>query len=202
MKKNLIIKQDGYKECGAACLLSIIRYYKGNIPINKLVELTCTNKEGTTFYNIKDTAEKIGLEAEGFKITNKDFSSLKKIKLPSICQIINNNYTHFIVIYEIKKESVVIMDPAIGMKEEKINEFINKWTGYVLIFSKKNEIPNINEEKYLNKIIKETILKNKSIVLNIIIISIIYTIFSCIYTMYFQIIIDNTLYNLSNKLQA
>ena len=201
MKKNLIIKQDGYKECGAACLLSIIRYYKGNIPINKLIELTCTNKEGTTFYNIKDTAEKIGLEAEGFKITNKDFSSLKKIKLPSICQIINNNYTHFIVIYEIKKESVVIMDPAIGMKEEKINEFINKWTGYVLIFSKKNEIPNINEEKYLNKIIKETIMKNKSIVLNIIIISIIYTIFSCIYTMYFQIIIDNTLYNLSNKLQ-
>ncbi len=201
MKKNLIIKQDGYKECGAACLLSIIRYYKGNISINKLVELTCTNKEGTTFYNIKDTAEKIGLEAEGFKITNKDFSSLKKIKLPSICQIINNNFTHFVVIYEIKKESVVIMDPAIGMKEEKINEFINKWTGYVLIFSKKNEIPNINEEKYLNKIIKETIIKNKSIVLNIIIISIIYTIFSCIYTMYFQIIIDNTLYNLSNKLQ-
>ena len=48
MKKKLIIKQDGYKECGAACLLSIIRYYKGNISINKLIELTCTNKEGTT----------------------------------------------------------------------------------------------------------------------------------------------------------
>ena len=27
MNKKLVVKQDGYKECGAACLLSIIRYY-------------------------------------------------------------------------------------------------------------------------------------------------------------------------------
>ena len=47
MKKNLIVKQDGYKECGAASLLSIIRYYKGNISINKLVSLTKTDKYGT-----------------------------------------------------------------------------------------------------------------------------------------------------------
>ena len=36
MKKNLIVKQDGIKECGAASLLSFIRYYLGNISINKL----------------------------------------------------------------------------------------------------------------------------------------------------------------------
>ena len=40
MKKNLIVLQDGYKECGAASLLSIIHYYKGSISMARLVELT------------------------------------------------------------------------------------------------------------------------------------------------------------------
>ena len=40
MKKSLIVRQDGYKECGAASLLSIVRYYGGNISINKLETLS------------------------------------------------------------------------------------------------------------------------------------------------------------------
>ena len=200
MKKNLIVKQEGYKECGAACLLSIIKYYNGYIKINKLVELTCTNKEGTTFYNLKKASENIGLEAKGYKFNNKEYTSLDKIKTPSICQIINYNYLHFIVIYSIKKNIIIIMDPACGFKKITKEEFLKEWTGYILTFNKKSEIPIIKEEKYLNKIIKETIIKNKSIVLNIIIISIIFTIFSSIYTIYFQIILDNLIYKTTNIL--
>ena len=59
MKKHLIVKQDGYKECGAASLLSIIRYYNGNIPINKLIEMTNTDKTGTNFYYLINAANKI-----------------------------------------------------------------------------------------------------------------------------------------------
>ena len=63
MKKNLVVKQDGYKECGVACLLSIIRYYGGNIPISMLLELTNTTKEGTTFLNLKNTAFLISFQS-------------------------------------------------------------------------------------------------------------------------------------------
>ena len=86
MKKNLIVLQDGYKECGAASLLSIIRYYGGNISINKLVSLTKTDKFGTDLYNIKQAAECLGLEAIGYKVEN--INSLKKEKKPFICQIV------------------------------------------------------------------------------------------------------------------
>ncbi len=191
MVKKIIVKQDGYKECGAACLLSIIRYYGGNISINKLVELTCTNKEGTSFYNLKQAALKIGLDAKGFKITNNKLHLLKKMNAPSICQIINNNYTHFVVIYNINKQKITIMDPASGIKKIKIDSFFKSWTGYILIFNKRTELPYFKEEKYLSKVIAKTIIKNKSIVLNIIIISILFTMFSCIYAFYFQTIIDN-----------
>ena len=89
MKKRLIVRQDGYKECGAASLLSIIRYYGGNISIIKLVNLTKTNKDGTNFYNIKNAAEIIGLEAIGYKLDEVD--KLYQLKTPFMCQVIEKN---------------------------------------------------------------------------------------------------------------
>lgn len=133
MKKHLIVKQDGYKECGAASLLSIIRYYKGNISINKLIEITHTDKTGTNFYYLKEAASKIGLEAIGYKIEQID--NLSEIKKPFICQLINQNYEHFVVIYSIKKNKILMMDPAVGERTITLEEFQKIWTGYILIFS-------------------------------------------------------------------
>ena len=201
MNKKLIVKQDGCKECGAACLLSIIKYYKGSISINRLLELTHTDKNGTSFYNLKEASSKLGLEAIGFKVINKDLTSIiNQLKMPSICQLINDNYEHFVVLYQIKNNKVIIMDPAVGFRTIKIDNFISMWTGYIMIFSKTKEIPYIKDEKYLNRIIIDTLIKNKSIVLNIILLSIIFTIISCIYAMYFQIVIDNIIDTNKNNL--
>lgn len=191
MNKKLVVKQDGYKECGAACLLSIIRYYGGNISINKLLDLTNTSKTGTTFFNLKDASSKLGLDATGFKIedTNKK-ESLQKINMPSICQIVENNYEHFIVIYKVKKEKILIMDPARGYRTIKNDEFFRIWTGYIMTFVKTTQLPYLSDEKYLNKLIIELLIKNKGIVLNIVILSIIFTIISSIYAMYSGFIID------------
>ena len=59
MNKRLIVLQDGNKDCGNAALLSIIRFYGGDIPISKLVEMNNTTKEGTNFLNLKYTALQI-----------------------------------------------------------------------------------------------------------------------------------------------
>ena len=53
MKKKIpIVKQEGIKDCGTACLLSIIKYYSGNISMERLRELTKTSKIGTTAYHL------------------------------------------------------------------------------------------------------------------------------------------------------
>ena len=193
MKKNLIIKQDGYKECGAASLLSVIRYYGGNISINKLVDLTKTNKFGTNLYNIKHAAEVIGLEAIGYEIN--DIKSLKEIKCPFICQIIEKNYEHFIVVYKVKKNKLEIMDPANGKNIITIDEFTKKWTNYIMVFNPIKKLISYKETKYINKIIIDTLLKNKGIVFDIFMLSIIYTIVSFVYTYYFQTVLDITTYD-------
>lgn len=82
MKKKLIIKQDGFKDCGAACLLSIIRYYGGDIAKGRLIELVKTTKDGTSFYNISLAASHLGFAAKGFKVDEID--KIKEVNLPFI----------------------------------------------------------------------------------------------------------------------
>lgn len=198
MKKNLIVLQDGYKECGAASLLSIIHYYKGSISMAKLVKLTNTNKEGTNFYQLKQAAEKLGFNANGYKTNN--YNTLQEIETPFIIQIIDKNYEHFCVVYTMKKNKVVVMDPAIGQREILIEEFNNVWTGYILILRPIKKIETYQETKYLNTIIKEILIKNKSMIFTILFLSLFYTIFSCICSFYLQFIIDFILESTKNNL--
>ena len=191
MKRNLIVKQNGFKECGAASLLSIIRYYGGNISINKLVEMSHTDKSGTNFYCLKETASQIGLDAVGYKVDN--INNLLELKFPILCQLINNNYEHFVVIYSIKKNKVIMMDPAVGEKIITLEELNKMWTGYIMIFSPIKKLVFYQDKKYLNSVIIEILNSNKSIVIYILILSIIFTFTSVVYALYFQVVLDYVL---------
>ena len=190
MKKNIVI-QDGIKECGAACLLSIIKYYGGNVSLERLLELTKTTKEGTNFYNLKEAAIEIGLNGEGYKLDSID--KLSEIENPFISQIVINNYHHFVVVYKIKNNKITIMDPAKGMQKISLDEFNNMWTGYILILEPFKKLPIYDENNYIFSILKNIIFNNKKIILNLISLSLVVTLFTCFYGYYFKIIIDKTL---------
>jgi len=195
MKKTKVL-QDGIKECGAACLLSIIKHYGGNVSLERLLELTKTTKEGTNFYNLQVAAKEIGLISKGYKIDN--IYKLHELEKPFISQIVINNYKHFVVVYKIKNNKITIMDPAKGMIKLNIDEFNKLWTGYILVIEPYKKLPIYNENNYIISILKEIILNNKKIIINLFSLTIIVTLFTCIYSYYFKIIIDNIL--TTNKL--
>ena len=190
MKKITVI-QDGIKECGAACLLSIIKYYGGNVSLERLLELTKTTKEGTNFYNMQQAANEIGLTSKGYKIENID--KLVQIEKPFISQIVKNNYTHFVVVYKIKNDKVTIMDPAKGIVKMSIKEFETIWTSYILILEPYKKMPIYNEDNYILSIVKTLLYNNKKIIINLFSLTLIVTIFTCIYSYYFKVIIDNVI---------
>ena len=118
-----VVLQDGMKDCGICCLLSIIRFYGGEVPKEYLRELTNTTKEGVSLYNLQEASKKLGFDAEGMsgKIEN-----IKVDNLPCIAHIhIKNNRKHFVVLYEInyKKQQVILMDPSKGKKTISFQEF-------------------------------------------------------------------------------
>ena len=191
MKKDYIVIQDGIKECGSACLLSIIRYYGGNISLERLLELTNTNKSGTNFYDMKKAAYEIGLESIGYKIDN--IEKLMSIDTPFISQVVIDNYMHFIVVYKIHNNKITIMDPAKGMIYLSKEELKKIWTGYILTLNPYKKLPEYNQENYLISIIKNTIINNKIMIIKLLSITIITTILTCIYSYHFKVLIDNYL---------
>ena len=197
MKKNLIVLQKGNKDCGAACLLSIIRYYGGDVSLDRLIDMTKTTKEGTNFYNLNIAASDFKLISKSFKVD--DLEKLKKLETPFIAQINNKNYMHFVVIYKINNNKIIIMDPSIGKNIVDIFDFSNSWTGYIMTFEKYSNVPLYKEEKVLNRIIKNVIIKNSNIIIFLIILSIISTVITCFVGLYSQIVFDKIINtNLNN----
>lgn len=175
----------------------VIKYYKGYINKNTLLEMTKTNKEGTTMYHLNDTLLKLGFDSKGVKCNLEDIIK-ENIILPSIANVtINNSYKHFVVIYEInfKKKYLVIADPNNKIMKMKFEEFKKIFNNSLLIFYPLKKIP-IEKNLSLIKFIINLIKIHKKPLTNIFILSIFITLFSIITSFYTEYMI-NTLNTLS-----
>jgi ATP-binding cassette, subfamily C, bacteriocin exporter len=183
--KRYFIKQEDEMDCGACSLLSIIKYYKGNVPLEVIKVDTLTNKSGTTFYNIKEAAIKYGFAVKGILSCNLD-----KDNLPCIVQLKIDNYYHFVVVYEINK-NVIIMDPSYGLKKISLNEFNNLFTGYILYLYPIKPIVKYHDNKTFKKILNNELIINKKLIIILIIISISLVIISLLSTLLIKFILNN-----------
>src|SRR5690606_13168378 len=126
------IKQHDITDCGAACLASIAAHYNLQIPIARIRQYAGTDKKGTNVLGLIEAAQKLGFEAKGVR---GDFESLFKIPKPAIAHIIvKEQLQHYVVIYEVTKTHITIMDPGTGKLQKRTNEaFIKEWTGVLVL---------------------------------------------------------------------
>ena len=189
MKKKYIVKQNDIKDCGACCLLSIIKYYDGNIPLEKIKIDTKTNINGTTAFNLINAAKKYGLNGFGKKLNKIE---IENIILPAIAHITTEKgLNHFVVIYKISKKSIYIMDPAKGYIVESKEEFLKKWSKVILIFKPYKKIPVYEKANTISDIFEKIIINEKKLIKNTIITSIIITILSIIMSYHLKITITS-----------
>lgn len=180
-----IIRQRDYKDCGVCSLLSIIEYYGGKVSLEQLRLDAKVSIEGTTALNIVLTAKKYGFDSIGAKVNGLD--DIKR--LPAIAHInLKNGGTHYVVIYKITKEKVILMDPAKGKVVKHKEEFIEEWSKVVLLFYPRQMIPILKKENSLLSIFMQIIKTEKQLVIWITLISLFLTISTIIGGYYFQVI--------------
>lgn len=119
--------QQSVSDCGAACLIMVGQYWGKNFSLNRLRDLANVNRNGSTLRGLAFAAETIGFVTRPVKAT---LDRLTDQKLPAIAHWDNN---HYIVVYEINKNSVIVGDPAIGQRVLTHREFQAGWTGYALL---------------------------------------------------------------------
>ncbi|HXD92175.1 MAG TPA: cysteine peptidase family C39 domain-containing protein, partial [Bacteroidia bacterium] len=150
------VRQLGAMDCGPTCIKMIAKYYGRDFSVSFLREKCFITKIGVTLLGISEAAETIGLRTTGVKI---NFDGLVESK-PFPC-IIHWKDNHFVVLYKIKRNTVYISDPAMGLVTYSKKEFLEAWahggdTGLALFIETsneffENEFDNI-EEKHISGI--------------------------------------------------
>ena len=190
MKRNLIVRQRDARDCGICCLLSVIKYYNGYVPLEKLRMDTYTNNAGTTFYHLINALKKYGFEATGMKI-DMNFLDKQEIRKPFIAHLLlKNNMTHFVVVYKVTNHHVIIMDPSIGFTKLRRCEFQSIWTNRVIIINPIHEILTLPKDKNIFNLFIKILPLEKNLIFKIIITSICLMILSIVTSFYFKILLD------------
>lgn len=199
MRNKLSVLQNGFRDCAGACLLSIIRYYGGNISKEEISYVIKTNNYGTNAYNLIEGAKSLGFDGYGIKLSFKDFIICNQ-KLPVIVHTKYSNMYHYIVVYEINKKYIKVMDPTFGIKKISYKEFESIFLETIIILYPVNKIPDIKlKDKIIKKMI-DNIFLNKKNIIKIFIYSIIVTFLSIIINLYLKVYIDYVYINFSVKL--
>jgi ATP-binding cassette, subfamily B, bacterial HlyB/CyaB len=119
--------QQSASDCGAACLVMVGRYWGKQFSLNRLRELARVNRSGSLLKGLVNAAETLGFVTRPVKAS---LNQLAKQQLPAIAHWEGN---HYIVVYEIKGDRVVVGDPALGQRTLKAREFQAGWTDYALL---------------------------------------------------------------------
>lgn len=184
-RKMVVIHQQDAKDCGPCALKSIVEYYGGYVSLEKIREHAYTNNEGTTVYHLVNAAKKYGFDAIAKKYLDK---KIDNIILPAIVHIhYENGLTHYMCLYKITKDKVILMDPAKGKIAMLADDFEKIFTGVVIELSLKNEIICLEKESSIYKLFINIVTLNKKLCLNLFGCSIILTIFTIVSGLYFKV---------------
>ncbi len=193
------IKQHDITDCGAACLASISAHYNLEIPIARIRQYAGTDKKGTNVLGLIEAAEKLGFEAKGVR---GDFDSLFKIPKPAIAHIIvKEKLQHYVVIYEVDKKRITIMDPGTGKIQKKTHEeFKKEWTGVLVILLPDENFTVGNEKVSILKRFWFLLKPHKFVLIQALVGAIIYTLLGLSTSIYIQKITDHVLIGGNTKL--
>ena len=192
-----IVRQRDFKDCGVCALASIIQHYGGYVSLERIRLDVKASNDGTSALNLIEASKKYGFDSVGIKVKSLDD---KKIKLPAIAHInLKNGFQHYVVIYKITKNKVILMDPAKGKVVMNKNEFYQQWSKILLIMYPRIKIISFKKENSLLSIFLKVLLEEKKLLIYIILMSIFMMIFTIAGSYYFQVMIDGITANYYEK---
>ncbi len=188
------IRQHDIRDCGAACLATILLWYGSNVPLIEIRQKMRVDRNGVSMFAICKVAEMFGLGANGYHAEFSDFVeniNRHNIKLPIIVHtILKNNLHHYMIVKKICHNSVHVFDPQIGERKYTLSEFENIFFGYFIMLAPNDRFVQRKRNWGRYKKYIKIITKQKTLFLMSILCSIISAMASIMASLAYQIIID------------
>jgi len=200
--KKCLVKQHDMTDCAAACLATVCMYYKREITITKLRDVLGTDIKGTTLKGLEDGAQRLRFDTRAVRVDKEGFTS--KYTLPAIAHVITDEgLSHFVVIHKVKKDKVIILDPAKGIEKIKVEEFFKSFDGILLLMIPNNEFqPGKNKNSSMLSKFIDLLLPQKALFIYSIIASVLLTLLGIGSSFFNKFLMDEILpYGLKNQLK-
>lgn len=193
-RKLPMVLQEELSECGHACIAMISQYFGHQIDLFSLRKMHQPSARGMTLLSIKALLETLDFSVRAIKAP---LEALKQVKLPAI---LHWNTNHFVVLKKVNKQSIVIHDPAVGIRHCNWSEVNAAYTGIVLEVEKSLEFREIRDAQQLSlSTLFKTVMGIKPFIGLLLILSLAIEVFGLINPLFLQFVMDSVM--ISGELQ-
>ena len=151
IRRLKLVFQVNNNDCGIACLLTIVRYYKSDATREFLINASCTTSKGSSMYGLIKALNKLGFKAYGLegKITSIDPKKLPVIAHVKIDEA--RELYHYVIISSIGKNKITIEDPSCGRRVISKEEFSKMTTNNYLFIEKTSRVRKVIKRKIIRE---------------------------------------------------
>jgi ABC-type bacteriocin/lantibiotic exporter with double-glycine peptidase domain len=121
------VQQLSAMECGAACLTMLLAYHGKNVPLEEVRATCAVDRDGVSALTLMNAANLYGLRGRAVKV------ELEELELLDAGAILHWQFSHFVVFERLRRDSVDIVDPALGRRRIPLVEFGKQFTGIALM---------------------------------------------------------------------
>ena len=144
-----VVLQGERAECGIACLAMVAGFHGYRSTLRELRSKFRLSLRGMTLRRLRDCAQTLGFACRGVRL---EMDELSQIRTPAI---LHWELDHFVVLKSAKRRSIVVVDPAVGLRRLTHKEAGSSFTGVALEvsptpeFQEKREVESIRLTAFL-----------------------------------------------------
>ncbi|AKQ65938.1 Lipid A export ATP-binding/permease protein MsbA [Myxococcus hansupus] len=127
------VRQMTLTDCGPACLAMVLAYHGRDMSLDQVREFTGASRDGTTAKSLIASASKLGLRGRGVSI------DVDKLAYLPPASVLHWNFSHYVVFERLDKNSVHVVDPAVGRRQVSMEQFRQYFTGVALVFEPRED---------------------------------------------------------------
>lgn len=116
------------------CAKAVVRYTLAKMYRDKRLYFHPLEEDCKDFYHMRMELEKCGLFFESYAVNN--IKELRKQRLPIIAQCQQEGMLHFVLVLKVSKHHYSVYDPMYGEMDLDNEEFLDVFTGKVMVLSK------------------------------------------------------------------
>jgi len=181
-----VVRQQGDSDCGIACLAMVSQYWGKRFSINFLRNLAEVDRAGTSLKRLATAAESLGFHARPVRAS---FNRLKEETNPWVAHWEGE---HYVVVYRVRGDRVLIVDPAFGQRSLSLQDFQAGWSGYALLLEPTERFKAVEAEAQKKSLSRfwGMLWPHRSVLLQIVLASFLLQVFGLVTPFLTQVILD------------